>query len=64
MKKIVFTLSPNISASYLGSSVGTVNISEIDYSNLEISGRFNLIGSNKPNINCIFFDVPFTLNSL
>ena len=53
-------------ASYLGgtSPNGIVNISNIDYSNLEISGNFSLYDSGKPTIDCTFSNVPFTLMAL
>jgi len=53
-------------ASYLGgtSPNGIVNISNIDYSNLEISGNFSLYGAGKPTIDCTFSNVPFTLMAL
>jgi hypothetical protein len=55
--------SPN-AASYLGTGGGTVDISNIDYSNKKISGTFFLYGQGKPSIECTFSNVPFTLMAM
>ena len=54
--------------SYLGgiSNGGTVNISNIDYSNKKISGTFSLYGNSvgRPSVECTFSNVPFTLMAI
>tara|TARA_R110001632_G_scaffold3903_5_gene17036 strand:+ start:494 stop:1015 length:522 start_codon:yes stop_codon:yes gene_type:complete len=58
--------SPFLSAVYLGgaSANGIVNITNIDYSNQEISGNFSLYGQGKPTIECTFSNMPFTLMAI